>query len=89
VLAGVLVNRLGSFFQTFLVLFLTHRGLTGVEAGVALGCFGAGSLAGVLAGGSLADRRGPRLATLGSMLGSGTLLLGVLYVDGLGCCSSW
>jgi MFS family permease len=81
VLAGVLVNRLGSFFQTFLVLFLTDRGLTGVQAGVALGCFGAGSLAGVLLGGTLADRVGPRLATLSSMLGSGALLLSVLYVD--------
>ncbi len=83
VLAGVLVNRLGSFFSTFLVLFLTHRGLTGVQAGVALGCFGAGSLAGVLAGGTLADRVGPRLATLMSMLGSGVLLVSVLYVHDL------
>jgi len=80
VLAGVLVNRLGSFFQTFLVLFLTQRGLTGVQAGVALGCYGAGSLAGVLLGGTLADRLGPRVATLVSMLGSAVLLLSVLYL---------
>ncbi len=83
VLAGVLVNRLGSFFSTFLVLFLTERGLTGVQAGVALGGFGAGSLVGVLLGGSLADRVGARAATLVSMLGSGALLVSVLYVHAL------
>jgi predicted MFS family arabinose efflux permease len=84
VLLGVLVNRLGAFFQTFLVLFLTHRGFGGVEAGVALAAFGGGSLAGVLLGGALADRLGPRAATLISMLGSSGLLLSVLYVHTIG-----
>lgn len=83
VLVGTFINKLGAFFQTFLVLFLTHRGFTEVQAGVALGCFGAGGLAGVLTGGALADRLGPRRATLVSMAGSAALLIAVLYVRDL------
>ena len=79
-LAGVLVNRLGAFLQTFLVLFLTHRGFTEVQAGLALGCYGAGSFLGVIVGGALADRLGPRYATLASMCGTAGLLIVVLYL---------
>lgn len=80
ILLGVFVNRLGAFFQTFLVLFLTHRGFTKFEAGLALTAYGVGSMLGVLAGGALADRLGPRLATLLSMGGSAVMLLSVLYL---------
>src|SRR4029453_6925815 len=54
-LVGVFVNRLGGFLQPFLVLFLTHRGFSAVQAAVALGIFGAGCFAGVLLGGSFSD----------------------------------
>jgi predicted MFS family arabinose efflux permease len=80
ILLGVFVNRLGAFFQTFLVLFLTHRGFTKFEAGFALTAYGVGSMLGVLVGGALADRLGPRLATLVSMGGSAVMLLSVLYL---------
>ena len=80
ILLGVFVNRLGAFFQTFLVLFLTHRGFTKFEAGFALTAYGVGSMLGVLVGGALADRLGPRLATLLSMGGSAVMLLSVLYL---------
>jgi predicted MFS family arabinose efflux permease len=80
ILLGVFVNRLGAFFQTFLVLFLTHQGFSKFQAGLALTAYGVGSMAGVLAGGALADRLGPRLATLVSMGGSALMLLAVLYV---------
>lgn len=79
-LLGVFINRLGGFFQTFLVLFLSHRGFSKWEAGFALTIYGAGSLAGVLAGGALSDRLGPRLATIVSMLGTAVLLVVILYV---------
>ena len=62
------------------MLFLTHRGFSKFEAGFALTAFGAGSLLGILAGGALADRLGPRLATLVSMGGSAVMLLSVLYL---------
>lgn len=80
ILLGIFVNRLGAFFQTFLVLFLTERGFSAFQAGFALTGYGVGSMIGVLAGGALADRLGPRLATLASMGGSAVMLLSVLYV---------
>ncbi len=78
-LVGVLVNQLGGFLQTFLVFFLTQRGFSEVQAGLALGCYGAGCFAGVLIGGTFSDRLGPRSATFASMTGSAALLIAVLY----------
>lgn len=80
VLFGLLINKLGAFLQVFLVLFLTTRGFTGLQAGLALGAYGAGSVFGVLLGGALADRIGARLTILTSMAGSAALLVAVLYV---------
>lgn len=80
VLFGLLINKLGAFLQVFLVLFLTTRGFTGLQAGMALGAYGAGSVLGVLLGGALADRIGARLTILASMAGSAALLVAVLYV---------
>lgn len=79
-LLGILVNRLGAFLQTFLVLFLTHRGFSAVQAGIALGSYGVGSFLGVIIGGALADRLGPRAATMTSMTGTAGLLVVVLYL---------
>ncbi len=79
-LVGVFVNKLGAFLQIFLVLFLTKRGYTEVQAGIALSAYGAGAVLGVLTGGALSDRLGPRRATLVSMTGTAALILGVLYV---------
>ena len=79
-LLGIFVNRLGTFIQTFLVLFLTNRGITEVQAGIALSAYGAGAVLGVLVGGSLSDRLGPRRAILISMVGSAIGVIGVLYV---------
>ena len=79
-LLGVFVNRLGTFIQTFLVLFLTNRGISVVQAGIALSAYGAGAVLGVLVGGSISDRLGPRRAILISMVGSAFGVIGVLYV---------
>lgn len=80
IMLGIFVNRLGAFLQTFLVLFLTHQGFKEVQAGVALGVYGAGSVVGILVGGALSDRLGARVATILSMTGSAALLLAILYV---------
>jgi predicted MFS family arabinose efflux permease len=80
-LAGVLLNQLGGFLQTFLVLFLTERGFSAMQAGVALGSYGAGCFAGVLVGGAFSDRLGPRAAAFASMAGFAGLLIVVLYVS--------
>lgn len=79
-LVGVLVNRLGTFFQMYLVLFLTARGFSPVQAGLALGGYGAGTVVGLIAGGAVADRLGPRLATLISMVSTAGLLLALLHL---------
>ncbi len=79
-LVGVLLNRLGRFLQVYLVLFLTARGFSAPEAGLALGAYGAGTVAGVLVGGVLADRLGARLCTLVSMIGAAALIPAIQYV---------
>lgn len=80
-LFGVLVNKLGAFLQVYLVLFMTDRGFTAVEGGLALGMYGVGSVLGVLAGGSLSDLIGPRLTIVLGMAGTAFLLVAMLYVD--------
>ncbi|MFL6136668.1 MAG: MFS transporter [Frankiaceae bacterium] len=83
-LLGVFVNKLAGFLQIFLVLFLTHKGYSATQAGWALGIYGAGAVIGTVVGGSLADRLGPRNATLISMGGSALLLLSLLYLPSYG-----
>lgn len=79
-LAGVFVNRLGSFVQIFLVVFMTKHGFTNFQAGTALSIYGVGGFVGILIGGTLAARLGARGATVLSMTGTAVLVLGVLYV---------
>jgi predicted MFS family arabinose efflux permease len=79
-LAGIFVNKLGGFVQVFLVLFMTERGFGAVQAGLALGAYGAGSVVGVVLGGSISDRIGARWAIAASMLATSGLLVAVLYV---------
>lgn len=80
VIAGVFVSKLAGFLQIFLVLFLTHRGFSSNQAGLALGLYGAGAVLGTVAGGWLSDRLSVRTATLISMLGSAVLIVSVLYL---------
>ncbi|MFE3325119.1 MFS transporter [Streptomyces sp. NPDC059176] len=77
VLVGMLVNRLGNFLQIYLVLYLTAKGFSATEAGLALGAYGVGSVVGVLVGGSASDRIGYAWTIVGSMAlaGLGTLSL--------------
>ena len=77
---GVFVNRLAAFIQIFLVLFLTQRGFSSTQAGLALGVYGAGAVLGTLIGGMLTDRLNARTVTLISMVGSGLLILSILYL---------
>lgn len=84
VIVGLLVNRLGTFVQVFLVLYLTHRGFSATEAGVGLGVYGAGTVLGLLVGGGLTDRIGSRSTIVLSMAGSAVLTLAVLYAPQFG-----
>jgi MFS family permease len=80
-LAGVFVSRLAGFLQIFLVLFLTHQGFSPARAGLALGLYGAGAVAGTFAGGWLSDRLSVRTVTLISMMGSAVLIISILYLS--------
>jgi MFS family permease len=79
-LAGVFVSKLAGFIQIFLVLFLTSRGYSAGQAGLALGLYGAGAILGTFVGGSLSDRQSARTAMLTSMLGSAVLLVSIVYL---------
>jgi MFS family permease len=80
-LIGVFVNKLGWFLQVFLVLFLTtSKGFTPVQAGTALGVYGGGSVIGLIIGGSLSDKIGPRAAVMISMFGMAGFVLAIAYV---------
>ncbi|MGW6281570.1 MDR family MFS transporter [Kribbella sp. NPDC055071] len=71
-----LVNRLGSFVQPFLVLYLTHdRHLNAGTAGAVAAAVGAGTVCAQLVGGWLADRVGRRLTMLICFFGTAAALI--------------
>jgi MFS family permease len=72
---GTFLNRFGSFVLTFLVLYLTRRGFSPAEAGIAVAAYGGGSLAAAAVGGVLADRLGRRRTIALSMFGSATTMM--------------
>ncbi len=73
--AGTFVNRFGSFVLVFLALYLTGRGFTAPQAGLAMGAYGAGAIGASLAGGWLADRIGRRNSIVLSMTLSAAVML--------------
>jgi predicted MFS family arabinose efflux permease len=72
-LAGaLLVNRAGTMVLPFLSLYLTRDlGLTAARAGLIIGCFGLGSMAGSYIGGWFSDRVDPVRVQQLSLLASG------------------
>ncbi|MFJ7206197.1 MFS transporter [Streptomyces sp. NPDC098789] len=79
-LAGVFINRLGGFLNIFLVLYLTSLGHSAGRATLALGSYGAGTVLGVLIGGSLSARLGARNTSAVSMAASAVLTAALLYL---------
>ena len=65
--AGVFLNKFGTFVVPFLTIYLTRRGFTNAEAGVAFGAYGVGRIASAVIGGHLADTLGRRNTILLSM----------------------
>lgn len=80
ILVGQFVNRLGGFLNLFLVLYLTATGYSIPQATIAFGIYGAGTVVGVLVGGALSERLGPRNATVLSMGGTALLTACLLYL---------
>jgi MFS family permease len=72
--AGTLINKVGTFIVPFLTLVLLREfHLSEVEAARLLFAFGAGSVLSILIGGALTDRLGRRRTLMVSLFGSGVL----------------
>lgn len=83
-LGGVLLNQLGAFVQTFLVLYLTHRGYGVDKAGFLLGAYGVGAVAGTVLGGELTSRLGSRNTITMAMTCSAVLVFVIPWLAGPG-----
>ena len=80
VLIGIFISRLSGFLNLFIVLYLTSKGYSAEQAAFALSAYGAGAVAGVLVGGTLANTLGPRNATVLSMSGTCLIMGAWLYL---------
>jgi len=67
-LAGMFINRFGTFVMPFLALHVTALGHSAVVGGWVLGAFGAGHLLASALGGHLADTVGPCRTIVVSMV---------------------
>src|SRR5882672_2623174 len=65
---GVFLNKFGTFVVPFLTLYLTRRGFTAGDAGLAIGAYGVGRLGATFFGGHLADTIGRRKTIVLSMV---------------------
>ncbi|GLY04132.1 MFS transporter [Actinoplanes sp. NBRC 101535] len=69
-----MVNQVGAFAQSFLLLYLTVNRFSIGQAGVALTVYSAGAVLGTLAGGEVTHRVGPRRTIIGAMSVSAVLI---------------
>ncbi len=83
-LIGTLVNTVGSFLMLFLTLYLTQKGFQPFHAGLALGAWGAGRIAGAFIGGTIADRMGYRFAMALSMFSTAALITALIGAANIG-----
>ena len=81
-LAGMLINQLGAFVQTFLILYLTFRGTPIGVAGVCLAAYSVGSIFGGMLGGELTQRFGSRATIVTAMSCSAPLVALIPVVSG-------
>ncbi len=82
-LAGMLVNQLGAFVQTFLVLYLTFRGSSPGFAGVCLAAYSVGAIFGAMLGGELTHRFGGRTTIVAVMTCAAPLVASIPLVRGV------
>ncbi|MBB4959716.1 MFS transporter [Micromonospora polyrhachis] len=82
--SGLLINRTGAFAMLYLSLYLTEvRGADTALAGLVVGAYGAGGVAGVLLGGVLADGWGRRATLLASHLATVALMVALAFTSSL------
>lgn len=65
---GVFINKFGTFVLPFLTLYLTRRGFSTSDAGLAIGAYGLGRIGAGFIGGQLADSIGRRKTIVLSMV---------------------
>lgn len=80
-LVGVLVNQLGAYVQTFLLLYLTFRGVSVASAGACLVAYSIGAIFGTFLGGELTDRFGSRRTIMLAMGASAPLVASIPLVS--------
>lgn len=81
---GLLINRVGGFAVLFLSLYLTaQRGASTALAGLIVGGYGIGGVAGTLLGGVLTDRWGRRSTLLASHFVTAALLVALAVTTNL------
>ena len=72
---GTFLNKFGGFVVPFLTLYLTSKGYSVGQAGLAVSAYGIGNLGASLLGGHLADRLGRRQTILLSMFSGAAMML--------------
>ncbi len=80
---GVFLNKFGTFVLPFLAIYLTRRGFTQADAGIALGCYGLGRIAAAFLGGQLADTLGRRNTIVLSMVLTAVTMMALAHADSL------
>ena len=73
--AGTFLNKFGTFVIPFLSLYLTQRGFSTAQAGLAIAAYGVGNCLAAGVGGHLADSLGRRRTIVLSMLGGAASML--------------
>jgi MFS family permease len=72
---GTFLNKFGAFVVPFLTLYLTSRGCTVGQAGLAISAYGVGNMAASLLGGHLADKLGRRKTIVLSMFSGAAVMM--------------
>ncbi|MDN3352447.1 MFS transporter [Actinomadura sp. DC4] len=80
---GNFITNLAAFLNAFLVLFLTQRGFSAFDSGVAFTALMVGRISGTAVGGAVADRIGYRLVIVWSMIGSAVLTALLVHAPNL------
>jgi MFS family permease len=72
---GTFLNKFGAFVVPFLTLYLTSRGCTVGQAGLAISAYGVGNMAASVLGGHLADKLGRRKTIVLSMCSGAVVMM--------------
>jgi MFS family permease len=82
--AGTFLNKFGAFVIPFLSLYMTKRGFSIREAGVAMGAYGVGHFIACAVGGQLADSLGRRPTIVISMFSTAIIMASLSLAHSFG-----